>query len=134
MGGQQPRLLLCSAAAVALIVGSLFFLRPLEDVSGAIMLDVGYELSGLAVRFAFRPTEELDYKPIIVPRTRMSSPQLAEPRPVAEPATSHRIPIRPPLPAPVPVPDDQIPVAPESGLTIRKRPTGSIPPERATQT
>jgi hypothetical protein len=40
--------------------------------------------------------------------------------------------IRPPLPAPELVPLDQIPVAPESGLTIRKRPTTSNAPPLAT--
>jgi len=36
--------------------------------------------------------------------------------------------IRPPLPAPEPVPPDQIAVAPESGLTIRKRTSSTAPP------
>jgi hypothetical protein len=40
--------------------------------------------------------------------------------------------IKPPLPEPVPVPPDQIPVAPESGLVIRKR-TGSAAPLSAQQ-
>jgi len=36
--------------------------------------------------------------------------------------------VRPPLPEPPVVPDDQIPVAPESGLTIRKRNPSTMPP------
>lgn len=36
--------------------------------------------------------------------------------------------IRPPLPEPEPVPPDQIAVAPESGLTIRKRTSSTAPP------
>jgi hypothetical protein len=35
--------------------------------------------------------------------------------------------IRPPLPVPPPLPDDQIPVAPESGLVIRKRSPSVVP-------
>ncbi len=40
--------------------------------------------------------------------------------------------IRPPLPGPAPVPEDQIPVAPESGLVIRKRTPTAAPLEGAT--
>jgi hypothetical protein len=38
--------------------------------------------------------------------------------------------IRPPLPEPAHVPDDQIPIAPESGLVIRKRTPTAGPTER----
>ncbi|HSD87719.1 MAG TPA: hypothetical protein VLB44_09395, partial [Kofleriaceae bacterium] len=48
--------------------------------------------------------------------------------PLAAGGSSIEVAIRAPLPSPEPVPPDQIPVAPESGLTIRKRTTSTAPP------
>jgi hypothetical protein len=51
--------------------------------------------------------------------------------PLAAGGASIEVAIRAPLPSPEPVPPDQIPVAPESGLTIRKRTPSTAPPPAA---
>jgi hypothetical protein len=58
------------------------------------------------------------------PRTSSSGPIDLAARLHAAPIA---IAIKPPRPEPIPVPDDQIPVAPESGLVIRKRTPSAAP-------
>lgn len=93
-----------------------------------------------------------EYKPIVIEKAPSDAPPRTKPPsepPVEIPARAHtsssgpidlasrlgatsEVAIRPPLPEPEAVPPDQIAVARESGLTIRKRPSSTAPPTGAT--
>lgn len=132
-----------------------------ERTFAPLMLLAGSMLGVLAVREAQleQVSDEVgEYKPIVVAgdgegggpsRQRATTETPREPAPVAptRARTSSSGPIdvearlggaplsikiRPPLPEPVPVPPDQIPVAPESGLVIRKKNPSAAPRSRTT--